>query len=183
MAYSTRQYNTWQEGLVLIQSICIVINQCFITVLENLKHSRGNYTDEHVQRCGQLVGQVRKEVSIVMHADVDGVYEKQSPHKTGHHLKEDIHKFVRVYSRDKLFSCVPGRQHGSFERFAYGMGVTRPGHFKGTILRHMRVVENDFQVQEIHGLGKYLYLRYQYSIIYTYRNHMHATVCRQMQTN
>lgn len=118
---------------------------------ENLKHSRGNYTDQHVQRCSQVVGNITKEVSKIVHVDVGGLHEVSSSN-TEISYQEEIGTFVKIYKRDKLWDFKAGRQHKSFAGFRHANAIKRPAHLKGRIQSHLRVLDEDYYSQEIHGL-------------------------------
>ena len=133
--------------------MCIDYNICFIWhILENLKHSNGQYTDNHVKRCSQIVGQISGKVNEIMHVDITGIYEKGSK-RTEMHFSQEVKKFVTTYKRDKLWDVIPGRQHSSFPQFVAPTSIARPAHLKARVRKHSRTMDIDYRTQEVLGLG------------------------------
>jgi hypothetical protein len=119
-------------------------------VSEMLKNSKGNYTDEHVQRCSQVCGDMSSKIDRICHYDIGGIYQIAKKDEK-HTNTELVQKFVKVYSRDKLFDLIPGRQHDAFAKFKYCVGIPRPAHFKARLLKYSRKMDRDYDLQEVKG--------------------------------
>jgi hypothetical protein len=120
-------------------------------IAESLKMSHGNYTDEHVRRCSQLVGNVSRTIQHAFHTKVADTYVPTS-HRNSVKYQEKMVKFVNVYKRDKLFDHIPGREHSSFTEFRHNTGISRPAKLKARLNKHLLQMEKDHMAQDVHGI-------------------------------
>ncbi len=108
-----------------------------LRVLEILRHSHGNYTEDTVYRAGKIVGHLGRSLDkIFLQAN------NCTDPNTGYHkrvsYKESIKKFTEMFAEDKLFDTVPGRKHESFPDFSRSLltKIHRPVDFKARLLKY-----------------------------------------------
>ena len=72
-----------------------------------------------------MVGALGKKVSKVYETNVASTYVN---HRSGAdpNYRDDIHKFVEEYKKDKLCHVIPGRYHRGFENFVFDCVLDNP---------------------------------------------------------
>ena len=118
---------------------------------ESLKHSSGNYTDEHVLRTAEMVGALSTAVEEVFHKKVCLTHLHHSK-STKPVMVEQVKRFISIYKRDRLFDFVKNRKHESFGNFKHDHGMPRPAKLKARLRKHLKNMENDYYTQEVHGV-------------------------------
>ncbi|WAQ96278.1 hypothetical protein MAR_028968 [Mya arenaria] len=101
----------------------------------NLKRVKGQYTDNAVQMCSLISGTVGKRLEEKFMSQIIDKYVGKSNTKKCSQ-KRDLKKFVKMYSGEKLFHCVPGRHHSAYENFVHHIPVNQQGKLKERLTRY-----------------------------------------------
>lgn len=56
---------------------------------------------------------------------------------------QEIEKFVSVYYEDKLFDCIPGREHSAYPGFTYQCDVKEPAKLKARLVKYSGRLDKD----------------------------------------
>ena len=121
-----------------------------ILISDQIKQSHGNLTDEHIMRCGQVAA-MKDRIDSVMSIDVlgeDPQKSKKSPAKEW----SDIRSFVKIYSRDNLFDCVPERAYKTFPSFEMP-SIKQPEKLRASLRKYSFTMDRDHECQQITGLN------------------------------
>ena len=112
---------------------------------ENLKHSRGRYTESQIDRCALLVGPLGKAIdqvclSQVADTHISGSGKRKLKHRT------DIPKLVNGLNNDRLFDFIPGRCHATFPLFSYQPRIASPAKFKATMKKYSASLDREIAI-------------------------------------
>ena len=118
---------------------------CFLFV-EILKHSRGRYTDDQVQRAGKMAGPLTRELDKVFAHNIGECHTQTSSRKDPDYT-QDIQKFIATYRKKKLFDYIPGREHSAFPKFKFQPTIDNPKKLKAKIKEIMKNMDSARNVQ------------------------------------
>ena len=111
----------------------------FFLPVEMLKHSRGNYTPNQLQRCSRMGGAFGKEMQRVFQEAMclgDTFLAKRS-HTARYY--NDLKTFVNEFASEALVDYVPPRSHRAFPNFVLDTGIKSPRKLG----RHIRALNDD----------------------------------------
>jgi hypothetical protein len=57
-------------------------------------------------------------------------------HSTKPSQKKDLKKFVKMYKGEKLFDCLPGREHSGYPGFIHRISVKQPGKLRDRLIKY-----------------------------------------------
>ncbi|XP_052217447.1 uncharacterized protein LOC127835183 [Dreissena polymorpha] len=101
----------------------------------NLKRVKGQYTDSAVQRCSLISGTVGKGLEEKFMSQVMDKYIGRSKSAHAAHTR-DLKKFVKLYKGERLFQCLPGRHHSSYEHFVHSIPLRTPSKLKDRLMKY-----------------------------------------------
>ena len=102
---------------------------------ENLKHSRGRFTDDQVTRCSRIAGPLSEKLDDICLTNVGGTYKPKSKPKSGKH-RTDVPSVVQEYKDDELFHYKPGRGFPSFKNFSHHPRIASPEKLKARLEKY-----------------------------------------------
>ena len=93
-----------------------------------LKRCHGQYTTETIQRCSQMSGAFKKELSRLLRTSMTGdAHDKHHEyHRRTPKYVEDLKVMMEEYRDDELFKYVKGRKHKGFVDFRRSSSVKNP---------------------------------------------------------
>ncbi len=76
-----------------------------------VRHSRGRYTELHLDRCSKLSGAFGHQVDRILRCQM-GRHEGHATPSRNRQMSrsEDIRRFVQEFQQDALLAYIPGRQ-------------------------------------------------------------------------
>ncbi|KAK3108584.1 hypothetical protein FSP39_011323 [Pinctada imbricata] len=106
-----------------------------------LKDSRGKYSDKHVERCSRLVGHIGDELESVFIKQVAHGHDSRF-HKKDVDQTQNISKFLNMYRGDELLDFhSPGRAHEGFHGFVHKIEIKNPEKCARKLLKCSQVLD------------------------------------------
>lgn len=94
-----------------------------------LKHSRGRYTDQQVERCAKMGGAFGRQIDRLFTHSGLGFFDPQAFNARPNRYRDDIAIFTQEYQQDALFDYIPGRNHQGFNNFSCYYHIRKPWQF------------------------------------------------------